>query len=56
MRTFSFWFYVLLATCVFGPYVFHRRPRTRRDWLALTIVIAFLIWLLPGLDVPAHSR
>lgn len=56
MRTFSFWFYVLLATCIVGPYALRVRPQTRRDWLALTIVIAFLIWLLPGLDAPARSR
>jgi hypothetical protein len=56
MRTFSFWFVVLLATCVVAPYVFGVRPKTGRDWFALTLLVAFLIWLLPGLDFPLRSR
>ena len=56
MRTFSFWCLVLVATCLVGPYVFGVRPRRRRDWFALAIVIAFLIWLLPGLDSPLRSQ
>lgn len=47
MRSFSTWFLVLLVASVVAPYVLGVRPRTRRDWLALALIIAFLMWLLP---------
>ena len=56
MRAFSTWFLLLLVACVIAPYAFGVRPRTQRDWFALAIIIAFLIWLLPGLDFPLRSR
>jgi len=56
LRTFSFWFLILLMTCVVAPYAFGVPPRSRRDWLALALIIAFLSWLLPGLDFPLLSQ
>jgi uncharacterized membrane protein len=55
IRTFSFWFVVLVATCVVAPYALGVRPKTHRDWVALTLILAFLTWLLPGLDFPMRS-
>ena len=42
------WLTVLLAACVAGPYAFGVRPRRRFDWIALTVTLAFLAWLLGG--------
>jgi hypothetical protein len=42
------WLVVLLALCVAGPYAFGIRPRRRADWIALTVAMAFLVWLLGG--------
>jgi len=41
------WFLMLVAVCVFAPYLLDVRPRNRRQWLYLTLTIAFLAWLLP---------
>ena len=49
------WFLVLAAGCIVGPYVLGVRPKTRRDWLWLALVVAFLAWLLP-LMTPLRSR
>jgi hypothetical protein len=48
MQTPLAWYLLLLAACVVGPYLFGVRPRRRRDWMLLTITIAFLTWLLAG--------
>jgi hypothetical protein len=48
VRTPLEWYVVLLAVCIVAPYVLRVRPKSRRDWIALTITIAFLTWLLAG--------
>jgi hypothetical protein len=42
------WLAVLVALCIAGPYALHIRPRRRLDWIALTVTVAFLAWLLGG--------
>ena len=42
------WLTVLLMLCVAGPYVFKIKPHRRMDWIALTVAMAFLVWLLGG--------
>ena len=42
------WLAVLVALCIAGPYVLHARPRRPLDWIALTVTVAFLAWLLGG--------
>jgi hypothetical protein len=42
------WLVVLLALCVACPYALRIQPRRRADWIALTVAMAFLIWLLGG--------
>jgi len=42
------WLAVLLALCVVGPYALRIQPQRRADWIALTVAMAFLIWLLGG--------
>ena len=49
LRTASFWYVLLLITCIAAPYLAHVRPRSRADWLMLRTTIAFLTWLLVGL-------
>lgn len=56
MHSFWTWFLVLLVACIAAPYAMGVRPRTQRDWLALALTIAFLMWLLPSLEVPLRSR
>jgi hypothetical protein len=56
MRSFRTWFFVLLVATVVAPYALGVRPRTRRDWLALGLTIAFLMWVRLGLEVPLRSR
>ena len=48
MNTTYGWLMTLVALCVAGPYVFKVRPSRRIDWLALTVTLAFLVWLLGG--------
>jgi hypothetical protein len=48
VRTALDWYIVLLLACIAGPYALGVRPKRRRDWIALTITIAFLTWLLAG--------
>ena len=48
MNTPAGWLSLLVACCILGPYVLGVRPRRRADWLALTLTVAFLIWLLGG--------
>lgn len=43
------WLAVLLAVCIAGPYALGVRPRRRLDWIALTMTVGFLVWLLGGL-------
>lgn len=52
MRSFWTWFVVLLLMCMVTPYALGVRPRTRRDWLAIALIVAFLMWLLPALETP----
>ena len=49
MRTTYGWLAILLVLCTAGPYACGVRPRRRFDWVALTITVAFLAWLLGGL-------
>jgi hypothetical protein len=51
MRTPFFWYVVLVALCIGGPYALGVRPSRRADWAALTAAISFLTWLLIGLAV-----
>ena len=48
MRTPFSSYILLVAACLIAPYVFDVRPRSRRDWLAVTVMVAFLTWLLVG--------
>jgi hypothetical protein len=48
MRTPLAWYILLLGLCLFAPYVLGIPPRRRRDWIVLTVTIAFLSWLLAG--------
>jgi hypothetical protein len=48
IRTPLAWFVLLAGICLMGPYVFGVRPRTRRDWVSVTLTLAFLTWLLVG--------
>jgi hypothetical protein len=54
MNTAITWF-LILAVCIAGPYVFGVRPRTPRQWGYVAITIAFLAWVLP-LAVSLRSR
>jgi hypothetical protein len=48
MNTPGVWLMMLAALCVAGPYLLKVRPRRRADWIALTVTLAFLAWLLGG--------
>ena len=48
MGTPSGWLVVLVTVCIVGPYALRVRPRRRLDWIALTMTVAFLVWLLGG--------
>lgn len=48
IRTPLFWCVLLVAVCVVAPWILRVTPRRRRDWMLLTAVIAFLMWLLGG--------
>ena len=56
MRHHTTWFLILLGMCMMGPYVCGVPPKSRRDWIALTITITFLLWLLPALEVGIRMR
>lgn len=56
MRSFWTWFLILLVVLVVAPYALGVRPRTRRDWFLIALISAFLMWLLPGLEIPLRSR
>ena len=56
LRSYRVWFLILLAACIATPYLLGVRPRSRRDWFALAIAIAFLMWLLLGLENPFRTR
>jgi hypothetical protein len=55
MRSASTWFLILTGACIAAPYVLGVRPRTRRDWVCLTLTLAFLAWILP-LMISVRSR
>jgi len=55
MRSGLFWFVLLVAVCVAGPYFFGVRPKNRRQWLYVALTIAFLAWMLL-LMAPLRSR
>ena len=42
------WYVALLFACIVLPYLLGVRPRGRRDWRFMVVVIAFLTWLLLG--------
>jgi hypothetical protein len=48
MRTPLAWYVLLVSLCVLAPYLVGVRPRRRKDWIVLTVTIAFLTWLLGG--------
>jgi hypothetical protein len=48
MRTPASWLIVLIGVCVVAPYAARVRPRSRVDWIAMTVTIGFLLWLLGG--------
>jgi hypothetical protein len=48
MRTPWAWCILLVSLCVLAPYLLGIRPRRRKDWILLTLTIAFLTWLLGG--------
>lgn len=48
MRTPLAWYILLVSLCVLAPYLFGIRPQRRKDWILLTLTIAFLTWLLAG--------
>jgi hypothetical protein len=56
MRSFRTWFFVLLVATMVAPYALGVPPRRRQDWLALAVTIAFLMWVLLGLEIPLRSR
>jgi len=41
------WFVILVASCLFGPYILGVAPKTRRQWTYVAIVLAFIAWILP---------
>jgi hypothetical protein len=55
MRSATTWFLVLAAVCIGGPYLMGVRPKSRRDWVGLAVVLAFLTLVLP-LMVSLRSR
>ncbi len=40
------WFLILAIACLVGPYLLGVRAKTRRQWVYIAIVLAFLAWLL----------
>jgi hypothetical protein len=48
MRNLLVWYVLLVIACVAGPYLLGIRPRRHKDWIRLTVTIAFLTWLLAG--------
>ena len=55
MRSAVFWFVLLTAACVAGPYFLGVRPKNGRQWLSVALTIAFLAWMLL-LMAPLRSR
>jgi len=50
MRTAFGWYLLLLANVIVTPYLLGVPPRCRREWRCVTITLAFLTWLLLGLE------
>ena len=38
----------LITASIVLPYALGARPRTRRDWLYVTVTLIFVTWLLAG--------
>ncbi len=55
MRSHVTWFVVLATASIAGPYLLGVRPRSRRDWTWVAIVLSFLAWVLL-LMAPVRSR
>lgn len=55
MRSHFTWFVLLVAACMLGPYLFHVRPRTSRQWTYVAIALSFLAWVLLFM-APVWSR
>ena len=47
MSAAELWFVALAGVCVAVPYLLGVQPRTRRQWMAVAVAIAFLAWVLP---------
>ena len=47
MRSPAFWFLIIAIVCVAGIYLFGLRPKTRLQWILVSLTIAFAAWLLP---------
>jgi hypothetical protein len=54
IKSAGFWFLLLLAVCIAGPYALGVRPTTHRQWTYVAITIAFVAWIL--FIVPLRSR
>ena len=47
MRTPMIWLLVIVGALMAVMYVGGLRPKSRRQWLWVALVIAFSVWLLP---------
>ena len=54
MDRFSAAFVVLLLACIVAIYALRVRPRSRREWLMVSLTIALMAWLLLGQGVPVQ--
>jgi len=55
VTSFGVWFLVLVVTVIAAPYALRVPPRSRHQWLYVTIVIAFVAWLFLPLMHPVRS-
>ena len=46
LRSHGFWFVLLLAVCIAGPYLLGVRPKTHRQWTYIAVTIAFVAFVL----------
>ena len=49
---FGVWFVVLVGVCIAAAYFLGVAPRTKRQWMYVTVAIAFMAWLLLPLMTP----